>query len=310
MKVAVLGGTGFVGREVCRSLREQGISSTTVKAPRLATHLRSESELLDRIPYLPEMGPIAEALRGYDTVINCAGLARPGASAGDELFGANALLPGLLGMAASGGRVRRLVHVSSAAVLGRAPLRETWATAPETPYAQSKALGEALVRATAGGIQLVVHRPTSVHGPSRAITKSLTRLSRSPYASVASGGPRPSPQVLVQNVAAAICYLALSQEVPPVPTLQPSEGIDTVALLTLLSSGRTPKRIWAPLARLLVGAGYVVPGAWATAQARRAEMLWFGQEQQDRTWLERHGFQPQRDPGLWRSLGEASYRDV
>jgi nucleoside-diphosphate-sugar epimerase len=276
--VAVVGASGFVGSQVVAALVARGADVRSVRAPRLTTSARTAAELeADR--GRPDVRAEAQRLRAelsdVVAVVNAAGVA-DATGTGDELFGANALLPAVVADAAPDGA--RLVHVSSAAVQGRmSPLDETTLRAPFSPYSASKALGEEVVGARAGA---VCFRPTSVHGPDRGVTRSLHRVVSSPLASVAGRGDGPTPQVLVENVADAIAYVALAAQQPPPVVLQPSEGL-TVAGLVRDLGGREPTHVWPWVARLLVRLlgtiGAAVPAA--AGVARRLEMLWFGQSQ-------------------------------
>ncbi|WP_267895260.1 NAD-dependent epimerase/dehydratase family protein [Nocardioides terrigena] len=279
----MLGASGFVGSHVVSALIRRGAEVTAVRAPRLSTSARSVPDLrgeLEMSHVKAESDRLRAELAGASTVINAAGLAHA-TGGGDDLFGANALLPAVVAEAMEDGA--RLVHVSSAAVQGRmSPLDESNTRAPFSPYSASKALGEELVAQRA---DTVCFRPTSVHGPDRQVTRSLSRLVSSRVASVAGRGDGPTPQVLVDNVADAVAFIALTQQIPPAVVLQPHEGL-TVAGLVRSLGGREPLHVatWLarPLVRMLSELGSVLPPI--AGVARRLEMLWFGQHQVD-GWL-------------------------
>ena len=76
-------------------------------------------------------------------------------------------------------------------------------------------------------------------------------------------------------------------------------GTSTTASVIRDAGRREPHRIPAPLARLLVRAGYAASGLSGDrlrAAVRRVELAWFGQDQDD-TWAERHGLLPERHVG-------------
>lgn len=307
--VLVVGGSGFLGSACVSALREADVQVTTTAAPRVRTTARTGdgvlAELSGHAGVLDELG---RALEGHEVVVNCAGLAAANSPATDQLYGANAVVPALIARAGQESGLRRVVQVSTAAVQGRAdPLRECARTSPFSPYSHSKALGEQVSRALdAPG--LVIFRPTSVHGPGRASTDALRRLARSPLASTAGSAPRPTPQVLIQNVAAAVAFLCTyAGDIPPI-VLQPSEGLTTDGVLRLLGAN-APRQVPLPLARAVVGLGYrgssVVRrgGGWI----RRLEMLWLGQGQDD-SWLVQAGFRPPAGLAAWRDLAESSRR--
>ncbi|KQW47788.1 hypothetical protein ASC77_15285 [Nocardioides sp. Root1257] len=299
--VAVLGASGFVGSAVVEALEHRGVEVRRVPSPRLSSSARGAAELSTQLaaPGLErEVESLRSALAGCSVVVNAAGLATATAGGDDALVGADALLPGVVARAAP--PAARLVHVSSAAVQGRREvLDESLGTSPFSPYSAAKAWGEALVQERGGAT--VCFRPTSVHGHGRAVTRTLARALGSPLATVAGDGERPTPQVLVANVADAIAYVATCSEQPPPVVLQPWEGLTTAGLVRLLG-GREPVHLPEPLARTVVGSGYRV-ARWsgrAAGIARRLDMMWFGQRQEP-GWLETR-WQAPYGQDAWRDL--------
>src|SRR5690606_19263259 len=135
----------------------------------------------------------------------------------DALYGANALLPALLLVAAERAGVRRFVHISSAVVQNDKPvLDSTEDLRPFSPYSASKVLAEEIICRHEGSLECVRYRPPSVHAPSRRVTRMVSRIATSPVASVAAPGDQHTPQALLPNVAAAIAALALWPTAVPV----------------------------------------------------------------------------------------------
>jgi hypothetical protein len=235
--------------------------------------------------------------------VNAAG--DPNASSTDEgsLLAANALLPAVLAAATARSAGTRFVHVSSAVVQGRQAVLDAGPPLEGfSVYAKSKARGEQLVAALAPS-QAVIYRPPSVHAADRRVTRMIARIAASPLATVASPGTQPSPQALLANVASAITFLATTgQEVPPV-VIHPHEGLTATSTMELLG-GRAPKRLPRGLAKavahFLKQIGSVSPSV--AANARRVEMLWFGQEQAP-SWLTEHGWVPAAGLEAWAELG-------
>jgi len=199
------------------------------------------------------------------------------------MTGANAMLPGVVVRAAALAGVARVVHVSSAAVQGdRTVLDAGPDVDPRTPYARSKAVGEAVAREAADrtGVTVVVARATSVQGDDRPTTRSLRRFASSWAASVAGEGLDPVPVTSLEGLGSWVVGLA-STSAPPAAALQPWEGWTTASLLRALG-GREPRHLPVPLARLLVRLGYgasAVLRGRGRAAVRRVELVWFGQRQ-------------------------------
>ena len=299
-RVAVLGASGFVGSQVAAALEGRGVDVVRVAAPRLGTASRTADGLAREAAALAKdaVGSLlVEQTEGCVAVVNAAGVA-VATGRGDDLFGANALLPALLAAALPASL--RLVHVSSAVVQGRRPvLDESDETEPFSPYSASKALGEHLALAHRGSV--VCFRPTSVQGAGRPLTETLRRICGSPLASVARPGTDPTPQALVANVADAAAFLALA-DAPPRIVLHPWEGLTTADLVLLLGA-RRPLRVPRALARALVSTGMLLGrrSGRISGQVRRLEMLWFGQAQ-SASWLEGR-WTPPAGRERWKELG-------
>jgi nucleoside-diphosphate-sugar epimerase len=300
--VVVFGATGFVGTATVDRLRSRGANVKTLHAPRLPPSSADQvREVLARCDAL--VAEIARELSGVDVVVNAAG--NPDASLRDEasLIAANATLPAVLAKAVRSASVPRFVHVSSAVVQGTAPrLDESTNTAAFSAYSRSKVIGELLVQELAAP-EAVVYRPPSVHAPDRRVSQMTARIARSPISSVARPGSSPSPQALLKNVADAIAFLATTEAQPPPIVCHPSEGLTTASVLTFLG-GRPPLEIPRTLARtvvaVLTAGGKAMPQV--AANARRVEMLWFGQSQAP-SWLTEAGWSPPAGHDAWKELG-------
>ncbi|MFW5469305.1 NAD-dependent epimerase/dehydratase family protein [Knoellia sp. CPCC 206435] len=297
MRIALVGASGFVGGAVLRELQRDH-EVIRIGAPRLSTGAATVSSLKREAEQVTFRFPTR-----CDVVINAAGMAAPSSASSHSLFGANTLLPLVLQRAAIEVGADRMLHISSAAVQGRAVmLDESPSWFPESPYAQSKALAEQALLSSDSHFTTIL-RPTSVHGHGRAITASLARLARSPMSTVASPGTDPTPQVHVSNVARAVRYMVEAED-PPRIALQPSEGLTTSGILRLLG-GRDPSELprSTALSTLAVGShlAKLVDSGRLRAAIRRLEMLWFGQKQ-DSGWLD-HKFPDLTVPcPLWNEL--------
>lgn len=302
----MFGGSGFVGSAVVCALGDVDVA--TLRTPRLSTSARSLKELVDIARSSGDLvADLAHSLDGVDVVVNAAG--DPDASSLDEdsLFGANALVPGVLLLAARRAGVRRFVHVSSAVVQNdKKVLDASEDLRPFSPYSSSKVAGELIVRELSDGMEAVRYRPPSVHGPARRVTRMIKAIAASPMATVARPGHQATPQALLPNVAAAVAFLVLSDATPPPVVHHPSEGVTVTSLMQDLSGGRYPVRLPRWFATLLVDLGKFVGRLHkpTAANARRVELLWLGQDQ-DRSWLEEVGWRPPVSRIGWQELGKA-----
>ena len=140
----VIGASGFVGSAIVARLNAEGISVDPIEAPRLATRSLDVDSIIDEAEQLEGIiDSLAEAFAGAQVVVNAAGLAAPNMQDLPPLMGANALLPAVIAIAAQRTGVRRVIHLSSAAVQGPRPVLDaSEETAPFSAYSFSKTLGE------------------------------------------------------------------------------------------------------------------------------------------------------------------------
>ena len=307
MRIAVAGTRGFVGSAVTARLDDAAVSVRPINGLRMDAVSSVDADVVAaawtarpwrQLAIFPDL---VEAVRGCDVVVVCAGLARPGSTDRTRLFAANALAPAALADAAAEAGCSRLVHVSSAAVQGAAPLLDEGPAAPDTPYARSKALGEQLLLHADAPLReaTVVYRATSVQGTGRATTESMVRWVRRGVVPAVRGIDPPLPLSLVENTAAAIVHLAGSELTGVV--LHPWEGITVGRLRELVG---TAPRWWIDprnARRLLAGARRVDRGGRREASIRRLELLLLGQAQGPSS-LTADGFLPPVGAAGWRAL--------
>jgi dTDP-4-dehydrorhamnose reductase len=298
LRWAVVGGSGFVGQSIVASLRSIGADVISIPAPRLSIASSADTfHIIAAARQTAQEADLAQSLAGRDVVVNAAGVADPNAGESDVLVGANALLPAALALAASRSSARRFVHLSSAAVQGRAAtLDESMELRPFSPYSRSKALGEEalieLQRSQLGAesLDVVIVRATSVQGAGRKTTEQLRRLARMPIASVASPGTQRSPITSDVALANLVREAGAYQGRVPRVVLQPWEGMTTRTVLQA-AGGREPRVLPSWLCRVALRVAYaigrVVRGR-LNGSIRRVEMMWFGQEQCE-TWADRVG---------------------
>lgn len=303
-RVVVFGATGFVGSAVVTALRSKGLAVDAQSARRSLAEC-SPSAGLSAVDDVPShtIEQLARTLHGAAAVINCAGVPDANSSDAPMLEAANGVLPGVIAKAVSEAGVTRFVHVSSAAVQGRVPTLGAGDAFPFSPYSRSKLMGEECVRRHAAAAA-VVYRPATVHGAGRAVTERVVRLARSRLGSVAGPGTQPTPQALIENVADAVAFLALTEHPVPAFVSHPWEGLSCADLLRLLS-GREPTLVPPVFARAITESAYRLGAVNPRLRvlARRVEMLWFGQAQ-EASWLTTAGWSPPARREAWARLGK------
>ena len=298
MRIAVVGASGFIGTAVKKCLIDDGHEVVSVRAPRVeAGEVAGGVDAQEAAT-----STLTAAFRGVAAVINASGNPDASEQNSDALVAANAVSPAVVARAARLAAVQRLVHVSSAVVQGRRSiLDDSDETEEFSSYAFSKAEGERLVRQEFP--ESTIYRPPSVHAASRRVTSMTARIAGSPMATVAAPGDQPSPQALIGNVAAAVAFLAVTEKAPPAVVIHPWEGLTSLDVMKLLGGKRPlvlPRGVASGVCRVLEQAGTRVPAI--AANARRVEMLWFGQ-QQAQSWLTSVGWTPPHGRDAWRELG-------
>lgn len=191
-RVAVLGGTGFVGRAVCERLVRRSPSGVIVVPTRRAMHANTVRALptVDvRVADVHDDAALATVLAGCDSVINLIAILHGSAAAFEHVHVA---LPRRLAAACAAAGIRRLVHVSALGVGDNAP----------SNYLRSKTAGEALLRA--GPLDLTLLRPSVIFGAHDQFLNLFAQLQAvAPVMPLAGGHVRFQP-VWVEDVAEAI----------------------------------------------------------------------------------------------------------
>lgn len=325
----VIGASGFVGSSIVARLASEQVTFDAVEAPRLQTRHHTAEAIIQQARQLEGIiDTLAESFAGCDVVINASGLAAPDQQELAPLLGANALLPAVIAIAAQRTGVSRVIHMSSAAVLGSAEtLTATPETSPFSAYSFSKALGEEVLlqlrayieeSAAAGqapgsaasqfpaapsaapvqvardhAVELCIIRATSVQGRGRRTTDAFARIASSPLTSVAGQGTNRTPVSSNYALAEFTHRVAGFDGQLPAIVMQPWEGATTESVL--IDAGRRhPLHLPAPLCRALISAGYRISnllGNRLTGPTRRVEVMWFGQDVDD-SWARTHDLVP------------------
>lgn len=229
--IALIGGTGFIGRHLLEALRDRPI--------RLLAHRNRPSwsaglPLTDVIPGdMFDPRSLDRLLQGCGTFINLTGQV---GGAVNEYLDVN--LRGTINLAQACLRhgVRRVIHTSSALVYGDAlnAVEET-PFQPITPYAAMKCAAEVIMRSLLGSIaQVVCLRLSNVYGPAQAkglIPYLVDRIRNRRRITIDADGAQVRDFVYVADVADAFVKAAAAPDCDGVINI--GSGVPT-SVMTLL----------------------------------------------------------------------------
>jgi nucleoside-diphosphate-sugar epimerase len=261
--VLVTGGTGFIGRHLCRRLAAEGC--------RVRVLCRDAGGLGDLAGSVePAAGDVtrprslAPALAGADTVYHLASALGATPYGPEGFLAVNAEGTRNLLAAARAAGARRVVHCSSVGVLGSVqgpPVAEDAPLHPEDDYERSKALGEQIAReGAATGLPVVIVRPGWAYGPGDRRTLKLMRaIARRRFFFVGDGTTREHP-VFIDDLVAGMARCRTADLDPgEVLTLAGEEIVTIEELCRLIAraAGVPLSRVHVPREPLRTLAGLV-----------------------------------------------------
>ena len=189
-RILVLGGSGFVGRQICEQLARLGwqITVPTRRAVN-AAKVQSLPGLTVLEASVHSEADLARLMPGHDAVVNLVAVLH-GSEARFEQVHVD--LVGKISRAMQRAGVQRLVHVSALGADSQGP----------SMYQRSKARGEAVVQSA--GLQLTVLRPSVIFGAEDKFLNLFADLQGlAPFMPLAGSGTRFQP-VWVGDVARAV----------------------------------------------------------------------------------------------------------
>jgi nucleoside-diphosphate-sugar epimerase len=169
VRVLITGGTGFLGRALCRRLAAEGEQVRALVRPGTDASLFEELGIDIRRGDLRNAWSLADIARGIDTIIHAGAMHRGGRLRRTDFWQANSEGTRHLLQEAVHSGVRRFVYLSTAGVHGDTAGRlavETDAPHPGDLYQITKFQGEQAVRriAHSDGLDAVILRPGALYG--------------------------------------------------------------------------------------------------------------------------------------------------
>lgn len=182
MKILVTGATGFIGRHLCRHLRDAGHHVRVLVRPNTA------ARRLDRLGEVETMTgdvtvveSLPPAVDGVDAVVHLAGVTAAARASTYERV--NAEGTAALARACRERPVKRFVFLSSLAAQGPSrpghPHVDAGGERPVNDYGRSKLAAEVRLRSEPGPVPVTVLRPGIVYGPHDPEMAAWARMARS-----------------------------------------------------------------------------------------------------------------------------------
>lgn len=245
MRVALTGGTGFVGSWILRRLATHCDVSVLSRSREDCAHARVTVR-----GSLGDEHALSRLVDGAEVVVHVAALVR--SSDRHALAEVNIAGTAAIAKAATSAGARRLVLVSTAGVYGRPGgiVDESSPVAPPNEYERSKLLSEFEARRWFEG-ELVILRPTNVIGVGHPLRPLLRLARRARRGSVVIGPGARTNYLSVRALADVAAKTVFGADSPTL--LIVNQGVSLEELLGLLAGqeSRAPRKAPAPIARFV-----------------------------------------------------------
>lgn len=244
--IMVLGGTGFVGTQVCKHLVALGWSVT------VPTRSVSHNCVVKTLPQVRlveldvhDAGALTQAMAGHAAVVNLVAILHGNAAAFDKVHVA---LPKTVLQACIDNRVPELVHVSALGADGQNPQR------CPSEYLRSKSRGEAALLAAPDAAfmpSVTVLRPSVIFGAHDKFLNLFAKLQRIFPVMPLAGARAKFQPVWVDDVAHAVAQI-LEHNVPTHPQIIEACGPQVFTLAELVQQAARLSGVRAGLGRPII----------------------------------------------------------
>lgn len=211
MKALVTGGTGFLGRRLCTSLKEDGWQVTAYGRNEAQGMRLQEQGVQFYKGNLEDAADVETAMYGASHVFHCGALASPWGRY-KHFYNANVIATQNVVDACHKHDIDRLVHVSTPSIYvaknNKLGIKES-DPLPDSPinyYAQTKLLAEGIVdEASENGLETITIRPQAIFGPEDPnIFPRMIRACRRGYLPIIGAGTNLIDITYIDNVVDAM----------------------------------------------------------------------------------------------------------